>query len=212
MPFLREISIAGGIRTGIWQITETPDELLALVHLSHSELSTYATFRNDLRKKQWLAYHALLNHLLAPLPANLSYDPNGKPLLDSGSHHISVSHAGEFAAAVCSEKNAVGIDIEKMKERVERVKDRFLQQSELESIGAEHRIEQLYVFWGGKEALYKLHGKPDVDFRNDIYIHPFDYLCNTNQQCKAAMTINEQNLEYTLFFEKIGDYMLVVAH
>jgi phosphopantetheinyl transferase len=211
MPFLREINPSDGIRAGIWNITETAEELLANICLSSSETVLYETFRHEMRKKQWLAYRALLKHLLAPLKTNVSYDANGKPFLDSGSHHISVSHAGDFAAAVYSQKVAVGIDIEKMKDRVERVKDRFLQQSELLSLTPESRLEQLYVYWGGKEALYKLHGKHGVDFRNDIYIHPFDYLCNTNSRCNASITFDHVQHDYSLFYEKIEDYMMVVA-
>jgi phosphopantetheinyl transferase len=143
--------------------------------------------------------------------AELSYDPHGKPFLDSGSHHISVSHAGEFAAVVCSDNVVVGIDIEKMKDRVERVKERFLQKIELDTLAQENRLEQLYVFWGGKEALYKLNGKPDLDFRNDIHVHPFDYLCNTNSKCRATMTVGGLKKDLTLFYCKIEDYMLVVA-
>ncbi|MDP1622897.1 MAG: 4'-phosphopantetheinyl transferase superfamily protein [Bacteroidales bacterium] len=212
MPFLREINPAKGIRAGIWHITETTGELLADIQLSDSETNIYNTFRNELRKRQWLAYRAILKHFLAPLTTFLSYDHNGKPSLDSGSHHISVSHAGEFAAAVCSETVPVGIDIEKIKDRVNRVKERFLQHIEMETIPAEECLEQLYVYWGGKEALYKLNGKPDVDFRNDIYIHPFDYLCNTNQTCKATLTTSGNREDYTLSFQKIEDYMLVVAY
>jgi len=212
MPFLREINPAGEIRAGIWQITETTEALLHHVHLSDPELKIFATLRNDLRKRHWLAYRALLKHLLAPLTTDISYDLNGKPHLDSGSHFISVSHAGEYAAVVCSDKSAVGIDIEQIKDRVERVKERFLQKHELESITAENRLEQLYVYWGGKEALYKLHGKPNVDFRNDIYIHPFNYFCSTDQNVSAILTVGVCRYEHTLYFYKLDDYMLVVAY
>ena len=211
MPFLLEINYAGGIRAGIWQITETAHELLASIQLNNSEKTLYAKFNHELRKRQWLAYRVLLKHLLTPLTTEIAYDQHGKPYLVSESHYISVSHAGELAAVVCSKNVPVGIDVEKMKERVERVKERYLQKNELDSLVPEKYLEQLYVFWGGKEALYKLHGLPDLDFRNDIHIHPFDYLCNTNQNCKATLTVNGSQADYTLNFQKIEDYMLVVA-
>jgi phosphopantetheinyl transferase len=105
----------------------------------------------------------------------------------------------------------VGIDIEKIRDRVVRVKDRFLCQDELESLDPDSNLEQLHIYWGGKEALYKLSGQPGVDFRNDIHIHPFDYLCHTKQNCTATITIGENRKEYTLFHMKIEEYMLVVA-
>ncbi len=211
MPFFREINPAVGIRTGIWKITETAEELLMKITLSDSEKSLYKTFRHDLRKKQWLAYRCVLKQLLEPFSTSLSYNIHGKPLLDSGSHHISVSHAGDFAAAVCSEKSPVGVDIEKMKERVERVKERFLRQDEMACLSPSDHLEQLYVYWGGKEALFKLIGNPDLDFRNDIHILPFDYLCITKQRCSAAITYHNCQKDYTLYYQKIEDYMLVVA-
>ena len=211
MPFLREINPANGIRAGIWHITETAGELHALLSLNNLESALYATFRHELLKRQWLACRALLKHILHPLATNISYNPHGKPFLDSGSHQISVSHAGEFAAVVCSENIPVGIDIEKMRDRVSRVKDRFLQKSELESLREENHLAQLHILWGGKEALYKLTGNPHVDFRNDIYIHPFDYLCNKKRNCKATVTVNGSSTDFTLFFQTIDDYIVVVA-
>ena len=212
MPFLREILPFCGIRAGIWNITETAAELLSLVQLTEFEKSMYQSFGHDLRKRQWLAYHALLQHLLSPLTPEILYDLNGKPFLASGSHHISVSHAGEFAAAICAKNIRVGIDIEKLKERVERVKERFMLKVELESLVPENRLENLLIYWCGKEALYKLHGKPELDFRNDIHIHPFDYICNTNHTCKATLTIDDCQKDYTLYYQRIEDYMLVIAY
>ncbi|MCX6268760.1 MAG: 4'-phosphopantetheinyl transferase superfamily protein [Bacteroidetes bacterium] len=212
MPFFREINPAEGIRAGIWHITETSAELLAQTMLNNSENAMYERFRHELRKRQWLACRLMLKHLLAPQETQITYNLHGKPFLESGSHQISISHAGDFAAVAFSETMAVGIDIEKMKERIERVKERFLQKNELESLSTDKRLEQLYILWGGKEALYKLHGKQDIDFRNDIYIHPFDYLCHTIQYCDATLTVNGSPEEHILYFQTIEDYMVVVAY
>jgi phosphopantetheinyl transferase len=212
MPFFLEIHPAEGIHAGIWHITETSGELLSQVNLSDSERTAFDTFRHDLRKRQWLGCRALLQHLLKPFPAAVIYDRNGKPGLDSGSRHISFSHAGDYAAAVVSSNKPAGIDIEKMKDRVERVKERFLHADELAAIGHENRLEQLYLYWCGKEALYKINGNPDVDFRNDIHIHPFDYLCHTDQICGATLSINGSASDYSLFVRTVGEYMLVVAY
>ncbi|MEI6172196.1 MAG: 4'-phosphopantetheinyl transferase superfamily protein [Bacteroidota bacterium] len=212
MPFLREINPSNGITAGIWHITETSGELRSLVHLDKTEELLYASFSHELRKRHWLAYRVLLRELLAPHSSALYYDDHGKPCLTSGSHHISVSHAGDYAAAVYSEKFPVGIDIEQLKERIERVKERFMQEVELRSLSTQNRLEHLYVYWCGKEALYKLRGTPELDFRRDFHIHPFEYLCTTNQNCKATIGLNDIPQDYTLHYIKTGDYMLVVAY
>ena len=77
MPFLREILPFCGIRTGIWNITETAAELLSFVQLTEYEKSMCQSFGHDLRKRQWLAYRALLKHLLFPDSSEISYDLNG---------------------------------------------------------------------------------------------------------------------------------------
>jgi 4'-phosphopantetheinyl transferase len=212
MPFVREIIPADGIRAGIWHITETAGELLAQVHLNEHEQVQYASFSHDLRKRHWLAYRALLLHLLYPLSSEIFYDLNGKPHLVSGSHHISVAHAGVCTVVACSKNSAVGVDVEQLRNRVERVKERFLLKTELESLSRVNRLEHLYVYWCGKEALYKLKGLPDIDFQKDIHIHPFDYLCNTKQTCLATLTVNDFPEEHRLYYEKLADYMLVVAY
>ena len=211
MPFSKEILPSPGIRAGIWHITESAGELLSLVPLTDAATTRYQSFRKDLRKRQWLAYRALLWQMLDPASPGIAFDRHGKPFLASGSHFISVSHAGDYAAAIYAEKRPVGIDIEKLQPRVERVKERFMHPMELESINSGNRLEHLYVYWCGKEALYKLHGKPEVDFRNDIFIHPFDYLCNTKRLCSATVNIDGCRKDYILYFEKLGDYMLVTA-
>jgi 4'-phosphopantetheinyl transferase len=211
MPFIREIMPDIGIYAGTWHITETEEELLALVNLTRPEQVLYNSFRHEQRRRQWLAYRALLRHMLHPGSAEILYDLNGKPFLTSHSHYISVSHAGEFAAAVYAENKPVGIDIEKLRDRIERVKERFMHPRELESLDRENLLGHLYVYWCGKEALYKLYGKPAVDFRNDIYIHPFDYLCNTNQTCRATLTVDGRKEDYSLYFLKTGECMLVIA-
>jgi phosphopantetheinyl transferase len=211
MPFFREIMPAAGIRAGTWHISETEQELLVLAGLSAADQDLVATFRNIQRKKHWLACRALLKHMLGDGFRGISYDPNGKPHLAPGHLQISISHAGEYAAAVCSEGSPVGIDIEQLKDRVEKVKERFMLPEEIGSLNPDCRLGHLYIFWCGREALYKLHGRPDLDFRDDIQIHPFDYLCNTINTGMATLKLDGREEQHSLHFEKLGDYMLAIA-
>jgi phosphopantetheinyl transferase len=212
MPFLTEVEPAGGIRAGIWKIEETAGELLGLAALNTQDMLKYTAIRHEMRRKHWLASRVLLNHMLSPLSPAVSYFPSGKPYLDSGSHRISVTHAGRFAAVACSENSRVGIDIEEIRDRILRVTDRFMTKSELDSLDEHYKLEQIYIFWGGKEALYKLYGEPGLDFRNDIRIKPFDYFCSKNKYCTAEITANGRYDEYMLYYQQIDNYMMVVAY
>ncbi len=210
MPFLREIHPAKGIRAGLWNITETPEDLLSGLRLDVEETARFANIRNLHRQRHWLACRAALARLTDPPPV-MKYSPHGKPYLAGNGVEISLSHAGDFAAAAIRDDGPVGIDIEKITARIEKVRERFLQPGELDRIAAEHRLEQLYVYWGAKEALYKLYGEPGIDLQNDIYIHPFDYLCHTIQFGKAAVNASGTRSEHIIRWEESEGYMLVMA-
>ncbi|MCX6276888.1 MAG: 4'-phosphopantetheinyl transferase superfamily protein [Bacteroidetes bacterium] len=212
MPFFYEITHLQSIHAAVWHITETVDELLTIVQPDEEDRLTCESFKNNLRKKQWLACRALLSHLLSPMSVKLFYDPNGKPLLFSGTHHISVSHAGGYAAAVISPCGKVGIDIEHILPRIERVKERFINNEELAALSSSPSLELLYYYWCCKEALYKLHGSHSVDFRNDIRIKPIDYLCATKGTGKATLVFGTKFYEYAVYYEKIDEFMIAVAY
>lgn len=212
MPLCYEIEPIPGVHTAIWHIAETADDLLGSIHLTEEEMARFHTYTNEQRKKQWLAYRNILRHLVPETyPSHLLYDNRGKPSLCAAPGFISVSHAGDYAAAVYSREHPVGIDVEQLRDRIERVKSRFLSDRELETINDENRLEKLYIHWGAKEAIYKLHGGPEVDFRNDIYIHPFDYLCNMEGICKATLTTPQYIQDIQVFYGKTGTSMLTVA-
>jgi 4'-phosphopantetheinyl transferase len=198
-------------RLGLWKIEETSDALKEQVALDPGEEILYASFKSEVRKKQWLSCRALLSNMFSPDTVSLEYNVFGKPQLKNGSLHISISHSGEYSAVITSNSSPVGIDIEQLKERIHRIKDRFLTPAEDQNIGADHRLEKLYIAWGAKEALYKIHGKPEVDFQGDIEIGPFDYLCSGKGRCNARMTTPGGPENFDVFYEKILGYMLVYA-
>jgi phosphopantetheinyl transferase len=55
-----------------------------------------------------------------------------KPFLPDGSFQFSISHCTQFAAALVSSTQRVGIDIETITERVHRIRHKFLHPSEHE--------------------------------------------------------------------------------
>lgn len=212
MPLIHDTNPMADVHAAVWHITEPLSHLLSSVQLSEEELARFHTYTHEQRKKQWLAYRLILRHLIPPsYPSDLIYDALGKPSLSSAPGFISVSHAGEYAAAVYSVKHPVGIDIEQLRGRIERVKHRFLSDEELHAIPEENNLEKLYIYWGAKEAIYKINGKPDIDFKRDIIIHPFEYLCNMKGTCSATLTTPQYVQKIRVFYEKTGVNMLTVA-
>lgn len=97
----------------------------------------------------------------------------GKPIAANSSLHISLSHSKWWGAAAVSETKLVGIDIETLEERIERIAHKFLQPDELAAI-ADKRIETLTLYWSAKESLYKLYSEKQLDFASQLLIAPFE--------------------------------------
>jgi len=212
MPFLKKIIKNKTINVGIWNITETEEELRSILNKNIPYTLAVDSFKNEARRKQWIACRILLTTLLNDPDAEIIYNETGKPFIRNNHHKISISHSGDLAAVAISYTHAVGIDIEKIRDRVDRVANRFLSKVEMDSIGKENRLEKLHIYWGAKESLYKLAGNPEVDFKNDIIIHSFDYLCNPLQTCQSSMTVSDSKKNYTIYYEEINEYMLVYTY
>ena len=193
----------------MWKIEEEPEHLKNLLHLSPVENEYYESLRSELRKKHWLSYRSILTTLMDKNSPELIYDAYGKPHPVDRDYHLSVTHSGLFSAVIVSIDGPVGIDIEMLKDRVERVKEKFLSAEECASIGTVNRLEKLYICWGAKESLYKLYGKPEVEFARDIRLDSFEYNPKDKGECSAQMTTPEGTRNYPIHYEKIEDYMLV---
>jgi len=190
----------------IWQITETAEELRSAITLSPGEESLYRSFVAESRKKQWLAYRLLIRGMLSPAEFPVEYDEAGKPYLAGSNYHISVTHTEDLAAVIISHYDRVGIDMERIKPRVAKVREKFLSPVELASIPGDRELEQLTLGWCAKEALYKLYGKRDLDFRDHILLELPD---QAGMTFKASVRYQGKASEYLLFSEKIRDFILV---
>ncbi|MDP4281908.1 MAG: 4'-phosphopantetheinyl transferase superfamily protein [Bacteroidota bacterium] len=209
MPLERCIKPDRETVAGIWKIEENADDLIAGLELSPLEDQIVHSYRNMRRKEQWLACRRILKEIYGK-NYTLAYNEFGKPfLVNNPETELSLSHSGEYAAAIISRSYRIGIDIEKVSDRIHRVKERFLSEPELRHTSLHHNTEELYVYWGAKEALYKINGRPDIDFQKDIILEPFDYLCAG--QCFAEIRRGSKPGKFEVSYEKIGNYIFVYA-
>jgi 4'-phosphopantetheinyl transferase len=211
MPLILNREVDSQTRLGVWKIEEEKEVLKEQAELDSFEEEQYASFKSEVRKKQWLSYRVLLKKMLSPDPVCLEYDEFGKPHLSNTLSFLSISHSGDYSAVITSNTRPVGIDIERLKDRIYRIKDKFLTIEEDQNIGETNKLEKLYIIWGAKESLYKIYGRPEVEFQRDIFIEPFDYLCTGKGQCIAEMKTPGGLGKYDIFYERISDYMLVYA-
>ena len=209
MPVLEKRILQENAVLGIWEIKEEVDFLLSALDLCPEEKALYNSFANDTRRKHWLSYRNLLKHLASKTKYTpLIYDENGKPHFVDDNNYLSVSHSGNVSAAIISSDYPVGIDIEVINPRIEKVVNKFLSKAEQSSLNMEYRLEMLYVYWSAKEALYKMYGKGNLLFIENLPIEPFNY-SPSGGKITGNILLENRKFQFTLHYQKLQEYMLV---
>ena len=192
---------------GIWKIEESADELLAQLQLKEHEKSFIDSLSAGKRNLHWLSTRVLLRKMMDTDDyIDCKVDSCGKPYLSNFPHHISLSHSYDYAAVMVSNNKAVGIDIELIKDKIERIAHKFMSSEELDFMSEENRIEQLYVAWCAKEAIYKLHGKQNISFLEHIKLHPFNY--EVSGIFEATLSLGDHQKKLKVHYEKFDGYMI----
>ena len=157
---------------GVWQITETEEELKELSSTPSDEMEEISFIRSESLRKQRLAVRALLNTLFDE-KVYLSHHDNGKPYLENNPVNISITHTDKYVAVILHEEENVGIDIESLDRDFSAVEKKALSEDEIDDLEDEKRNEQLAIYWCAKEAVFKLLSRYNVDFAEQIEIERF---------------------------------------
>ncbi|MBQ5888251.1 MAG: siderophore biosynthesis protein [Bacteroidaceae bacterium] len=167
MPLFRQYEM-GGAEVTVWKITETLDELLALVS-KECATACLENFSSEKRRFEWLAVRVMVSHLFGQ-DARVAYDAAGKPVLKGMDVHISISHTNGYAAIACSRDSEIGLDIELSSRNVLAVAGRFMQRELLEGKSVDVANRVALCHWCAKEALFKITGDLGGNFKDNIYV------------------------------------------
>ena len=173
MPIFFQHQISENTRLGIWKIEETEEFFKGNVPL-HREVT------HPHKRLQHLAGRFLLQYLFPDFPYQLiEIADTRKPFLPDEQYHFSISHCGDYAAAIVSRNERVGIDIEIPVEKIGRIMYKYLSAKEHEIFnlvpGAENdstvmNFDEPTLLWSAKEAVFKWYGNGGVDFRREIQL------------------------------------------
>ncbi|HMR92946.1 MAG TPA: 4'-phosphopantetheinyl transferase superfamily protein, partial [Chitinophagaceae bacterium] len=128
---------------------------------------------------QHLAGRFLLQFLFPSFPYELiQIADTRKPYLADEAYHFSISHCGDYAAAIVSTQCRVGIDIEIPVPKINAVRNKFLSPRELAlwdtNPASPAHLEDLTLAWSAKEAVFKWYGLGQVDFSEHIRLQVRD--------------------------------------
>lgn len=165
MPLYKHWKENPDITIGIWKITENEDFFKEAAGL-------YSDKKLEKRRLEHLASRYLL-HLLAPdlSQHHITVSDAGKPYHPEHPLHFSISHSYPYAAVAVSETVA-GIDIECYRDKIIRLRHKYLSEAEQQLVA--ENIEQSTLAWSAKEAAFKWYEKGGIDFIQHMPIIQFD--------------------------------------
>jgi 4'-phosphopantetheinyl transferase len=207
MPELFRKEIDHDSLYAVWEITESIGELLGMIRLRPAERELYDSFVAESRQKQWLAYRILIRSLLLPDDYAVEYDETGKPYLAGSRFFISVTHSGNLAAVILSSHGHVGIDIEAVRPKIVRVREKYMHPEELAAIDDPEPYSILTLAWCAKESLYKLYGHRGIDFKENIRLNLPEFPGNGKFSGEIRHSGNIRT--YDLLYEQFQGHMLV---
>lgn len=199
-------------RLAIWHITENESFFMDKLPMTDADRDDLNA-RKGRRRLEWLAGKYLVQ-LLVNGAYKVVKDAFGKPHLQGSDLHISISHSAHWAVAIIS-PNAVGVDIQEVTPRLDRIAWRVMNDNKLQRLSETHRLDHLHVYWCAKEALYKAYGWRDLDFRKNIVIEPFKYPENGLEERHFILAtegvVLRDNFEkkFTIYLGKIDNCILV---
>lgn len=205
MPLYKTITVNQDTKIFIWKIEELPEQLKRGVLLKNKSLERANSMKSKLHQAGFLSIRHLLKEANYT-DFDLYYNTNGKPLLKNGKH-ISITHSFSFSAIIISNV-AVGIDIEKNREKIKKIQHKFVNFERGFINKEDNYIEQLTVIWGAKESLYKIYPYGGLTFKNDIDINPFKI---ADGKTSGFIKAKNWNKQYDIRFEKIENFTLVYA-
>ena len=208
MPLTLVKEITPSTSFALWHIDEKLSDLYPMYPFAEGERIAYEVYKTDNRKAEWLAARLALRVLMKENGLEgraIIKDEFGKPHIAQSTAYISISHTRHWGAAALSTKAPVGIDIELPKMKIQRVARKFLHADEA---WAQADVGKLTQVWCAKEALYKLHGRKQLAFAEQLQVQkPLGEFPENGQ-------IHENGLvsRYQLFYAQKDDLCLCIAH
>ena len=166
MPLIYKQQINAATKIGVWHITEAENFFLQYVPLQRNITHPH-------KRLQHLAGRFLLREMFPDFPLSLiQIADTRKPFLEDDAFHFSISHCGNYAAAIVSTQNRVGVDIEIPHPKIEKIQHKFLSEKEKNILSTTdgNTIKMLTMAWSIKEAMFKWYGAGQVDFIEDMNI------------------------------------------
>lgn len=204
MPLYKTITVNSHTKVFIWKLEESLEDLKKGIELSQHCQNRVNGMKSEIHQRGFMS----IRHLMAKggyIDHDLYYDDLGKPHLKSGKN-ISITHSFNFTAIILSDQG-VGIDIEKRRDKILKIANKFTPLSEYHTLANEEAlIRKLTIVWGAKESIYKMYAEPGLGFLQHINVTDFDF---DDAQTTAKVSFKGKESFYDIKFLEFEGFTCV---
>lgn len=193
MPLIRIDTINKDTYLGLWQMTES------LIDLPKPYGVDISDIHSEARRKERLTEYCLLKAMTGRSDSLITHENSGKPIVSG--FEISISHTKGWAAMMISKSCKVGVDIEYISDRINKIADRFIRPDE-QNDDVDYRL----INWCAKESVYKLLSEEDLQYF-EMRLQPF----KTSGKGKVVVEDLKQKTKYDVSYVLTNDYVLTFA-
>jgi phosphopantetheinyl transferase len=178
----------------LWQAEEESAWFKEQLNVVPELWEEYESLANEAIRHRWLASRYAVQQVSQQSPLKLVKEPSGKPILLESENHISLSHCEGYVAAIHGDA-PVGIDVERISHRAQKIKNYFMRDEELVLLGEENGA--LILAWSAKESIFKWYGKQNLGYKSQLCIRSIDF---DEQVLEMELFTSEHNLIEPVFF------------
>ncbi len=209
MPQCKIESHTGDTSWAVWRVDENLEELWKLLNPSAEAQFEYHLIHHPQKKLEWLASRLVIKNLVehtGALYQGIYKDAFGKPHLYQLPFHISIAHCFPYAVGALNKTHPVGIDVERPRKKLLRIKNRFLNSTEAAYAG--DSLELLCKYWAAKEVLYKIYGRKKLIFRDHIQVQ---LQPNGSDISKGYINFEQIKKSYNIRFHRFEQHYLAIG-
>lgn len=134
--------------------------------LTSLEIERFYSFKNIKRKREFVATRILRHNNLGF--EHIHYNSNGAPYINNEGF-ISISHSANMVGLAINKVHSVGLDLEVPRDRILSIKSKFVSEREMKLFDTDD-ASIVTRLWSAKEALYKLAGRKQILFIEELHI------------------------------------------
>ncbi len=183
----------------IWKNDDTVDSLLGLINEKEKHQKVISKYKSEERKKQYLTTRLLVQQNIGSF--EIKKGNNFKPFINNKGIEVSFTHNKEYTALITNDKPC-GIDIQKLTEKVLKVKHKFINKNDF--CYHSNDIETLSKAWSCKEAAFKKFGEHEIFLKSNIDI--VKHINSEYYQVRVHYDQEEHLIE--LAYKTLGDNYL----